>query len=65
MLKMFCASVSCSWKSQTLEVRERAWGKEDFLLVEEDLIRECLARINAHTFIGPSGMHLHVLRELV
>jgi len=52
-------------EAQNLEVSKRTWGKEDFLLVEEDLIRERLARINAHTFIGPSGMHLHVLRELV
>jgi len=50
--------------SQTLGIRERVWVKEYFPLVEEDLIREHLAKINAHKSTGPNGMHPHVLREL-
>jgi len=38
-----------------LGVREGAWGKEDFL-VEENLVREHLAKISAHKSIGPDGL---------
>ena len=37
---------------------------EDFPLVEVDLIRECLVKINTHKSIGPGRMYPHVLREL-
>ena len=51
-------------ESQTLEVRERIKGMEDFSLVKMDLIREHPAKINARRSIGPNGMHPHVLRVL-
>ena len=50
--------------SQTLEVRERVWRKENFPLVEEDLVREHLAKITAHKSVGPKGMQPRLLREL-
>ena len=28
------------------------------------MVRDHLAKISAHKFMGPSGMHLHLLREL-
>ena len=37
---------------------------EDFPLVEEDMIRECLAKIDSHKAMHPDGMHPRVLREL-
>ena len=43
---------------------ERVWEKGDFTLVEEDLVRDRLAKINAHKSMGPNGMHPCVLREL-
>lgn len=68
ILNAFLASVfnakTSPQESQTLKVRERVCGMEDFQLVEEDLVRECLAKINAHKCVGPNGMHLCVLREL-
>ena len=68
ILNVFFASVinanTNPQESQTLEVRDRVWGKEDFPLVKEDQIRECLAKISAHRSIGLYGMHLRVLREL-
>jgi len=36
-----------SLESQTLDVTERVWVKEDFPLVEVDLVREHVAKINA------------------
>jgi len=33
-------------------------------LVEVGLVREHVAKINAHTSMGPNGMHPHVLRGL-
>ena len=64
----FCASVfnakTSPQESQTLKVRERVWGKEDFPLAEMDLVRECVAKINTHKSMGPYGMHPCVLREL-
>jgi len=42
----------------------RGWEKEDFLLVEVDLVREHVTKTNAHKFMGPGGIHPCVLREL-
>jgi len=68
ILNAFFASVfspkTSPQESQTLEVRERVWVKEDFPLVEVDLVRGHVSRTDAHTFMGLCGMHSHVLREL-
>ena len=65
ILNAFSASIFSTKTSlqefQTLEVRERVWGKEDFLLIE---VRECVAKINTHKSMGPDGVHPCVLREL-
>jgi len=42
-----------SLESQTLEVRERIWEKEDFRLFDKGLIREHLDKINTYKSIGP------------
>ena len=44
-------------ESQTQEMREKVWRKEDFLLVEEDRARDHLGKLNTHRFMGPEGMH--------
>ena len=41
-----------------MEVRERVWGKGDIPLVNADLVREHLDKINAHKSIGPMGTHM-------
>ena len=68
ILNTFFASVfhdkTSPWESQTLEVSKRLWVTENFLLVEVDLVREHLAKINVHKSIGPDGMCPRVLREL-
>jgi len=60
---------TASWKSQSfsssLEIREWVWVMEGFPLVEKMMIRECLAKINTHRYVGPNGMYPCVLRELV
>jgi len=33
-------------------------------LVKEDLVRECLAKINVHKSMDPYRIHPHALREL-
>lgn len=35
-------------ESQTLEVREGVWEKEEPQVVKEDISRECLAKINTN-----------------
>ena len=42
------AAKNAPWESQTLEIKKRLWGMEEFLLVEEDLVRNHLGNINAH-----------------
>jgi len=50
--------------SRSLEGREKAWGKEDLPLVEEDQIRDHLSKVDTHKSMGPNRMHPRVLREL-
>jgi len=50
--------------SQSPEVREEAWRKEDFPLVKEDCVRDHLSKVDIHKPMGPGGMHPRVLREL-
>lgn len=35
-------------ESRTLQKRERIWGKEDFSMVKEDLVRDHLCKPDAH-----------------
>jgi len=51
--------------SQSLEVRKKAWRKQDLPLVEEDRVRHCLSKLDTHKSMGPDGMHPQFLRELV
>ncbi|GAB0190397.1 mitochondrial enolase superfamily member 1 [Grus japonensis] len=51
-------------ESQTLEVGEKVWRKEDVPLVEEDQVREHLGKLDIHKSMGLDGMHPRALREL-
>ncbi|GAB0181301.1 mitochondrial enolase superfamily member 1 [Grus japonensis] len=51
-------------ESQTLEVRQKVWRKEDFPLVKEDWVRDHLGKLDTHKSMGPDGIHPQVLREL-
>ncbi|KAJ7410561.1 rna-directed dna polymerase from mobile element jockey-like [Willisornis vidua] len=69
LLNSFLASVFTAkgspQESQTWEVREECWGREDFRLVVEGWIRDELDRLNTHESMGPDRTHLWLLRELV
>ncbi|GAB0183184.1 mitochondrial enolase superfamily member 1 [Grus japonensis] len=51
-------------ESQTLEVGEKVWRKEDFPLVKEDQVRDHLGKLDTHKCMGLDGMHSQVLKEL-
>lgn len=52
-LNAFFALVFTAWvnpqESLTLEIKEKAWRKEDFPLVKEDQVRD---QLNEHKFMG-------------
>ncbi|PKU37012.1 rna-directed dna polymerase from mobile element jockey-like [Limosa lapponica baueri] len=60
---VFTAKAACH-ESQTLETRGKVWREEDFPSVGEDWVRDHLAKLDIHKFMGPDGMHPRVLREL-
>jgi len=68
LLNAFFASVFSAkagpQASQSLEVREEAWRKDDLSLVEEVRVRDHLSKLDIHKCMGPDGMHPQVLREL-
>jgi len=68
LLNAFFASVFSAktgpQESHALEVREEACRKDDFPLVEEDCVRDCLSNLVTHKSMGPDGMHPQALREL-
>ena len=43
--------------SQSLEVREEAWQKEDLPLVEEDCVRDDLSTLDTYKSMRPDGTH--------
>ncbi|PKU49358.1 rna-directed dna polymerase from mobile element jockey- hypothetical protein [Limosa lapponica baueri] len=68
LLNAFFASVFTAQagpqESQTLEVPEKAWTKEDLPLAEEDQVRDQVSKLDIRRSMGPDGMHPQVLREL-
>ena len=55
-------SQKCALRDEKERESEKRWT--DFTLVEEDLVRDRLAKINAHKSMGPNVIHPCVLREL-
>ena len=53
---VFIANASCQ-ESQTLQVGEKIWRKEDLPLVEEDRVRDHLGKLDVHKSMIPNGMH--------
>jgi len=68
LLNAFFASVftakSGPQAPQSLEVREKAWTKEDPPLIKEDWVRDHLSKLDSDKSMGPDGMYPRVLREL-
>ncbi|PKU39258.1 rna-directed dna polymerase from mobile element jockey-like [Limosa lapponica baueri] len=69
LLNAFFASVftanASPRESHSLEVRKRAWNKEDSpSLIVKDRVRDNLGKLDNHKSMSPEGKHPRVLREL-
>jgi len=68
LLNPFFASVfTCKagpQASQSLDIREKAWRKEELPLFEDSHVRNHLSKLNTHKCLPPDGMHPRVLKEL-
>ena len=68
LLNAFFASVFSAkagpQESQAPEVREEAYRKDDFPLVEKDCVRDYLSDLDVHRSMGPDGIYPRVLRDL-
>ena len=68
LLRALFASVftakTATRENQTLETIDRVWRKEDFPLVNEDLVIDHLRKLDAHRSMGLNGMHPQELKDL-
>lgn len=46
----------CHQESQAPETRGEVWNKADLPLVEENLVREYLSKLDVHKSLGPDGL---------
>ena len=60
LLNNFDSGFTAPRETQTMEVRVRVWGKEDFPLNKEDHV----GKLESQKSIASDGMHPWVLREL-
>jgi len=51
-------------KEMFLPGGKRGSGDWKIYLEKQDMIRDNLAKISVHKYMGPGGMHPHILREL-
>ncbi|PKU42185.1 rna-directed dna polymerase from mobile element jockey-like [Limosa lapponica baueri] len=68
ILNAFFASVFTAkpvpHESQILETRGKVWREEDFSSVEEDRVRDHLAKLGIHKSMGPDRMHPSMLKPV-
>lgn len=60
-----CIEKSSPYESATQETRAQRYWKQEFLLVEENWVREHLRKFDMCKSMAPDGIHPWVLRELV
>jgi len=47
-----------------VSMKQRCVIESDFPLIEQDMVRDHLAKINRHKYMGFNRMHQHVLKEM-
>jgi len=52
------------WAVQSPELEDHECGNSDFSFVDTEIVRDQRYQLNAHTSVGPDGIHPRVLKDL-
>lgn len=62
---VFGSGVSCSPSSQTPELADSGGEQNEASVIQREMVGDLLQHLGVHKSMGPDGIHLRVLREVL